>query len=124
MKLLRRLGWYLLGFSIGLVFLAYFLKGKNTEFCYSPNCRTLKNIRSKKIVFSQETNRFLSNNIIDSAAIYALLKEGDVIFSKSSPRKQPCAYYTIEGPVEDKQVEISVENCDTIATIEKMDFLR
>ena len=120
MRFLKRLGFYLLGFSIGLVLLAYFLKGKNTEFCYSPNCRVLKNINSKKIGFSVEINEFLLRNEVDSAAIRTILKEGDVIFSKSNPRKNPCPDYLIEATVNNKAVEILVENCDTGAFIREI----
>jgi len=51
MAFIKRLGWYLVGVSIGLVFLAFILKKKSGEegidFCYLPNCRVLKDIRSK-----------------------------------------------------------------------------
>jgi len=52
MSLLKRLGWYLGGFSVGLIILSVFLKKKNAEFCYGIDCRILKNIKSKNIVYS------------------------------------------------------------------------
>jgi hypothetical protein len=52
MKFKHRLGFFLGGFSIGLVFLAFFLKQKKTKFAYGPNDRVLKNINDKPIQFS------------------------------------------------------------------------
>ena len=57
MAFLRRLGWYLVGLSIGIVFLVFFLKKKSGEegidFCYFPNCRVLKDMRSKPLTFGE-----------------------------------------------------------------------
>lgn len=121
MVFIRRLGFYLLGFSIGLIFLAYFLKGKHTKFCYAPNCRVLKNINTKKIEFSPEIYQFLHKHNTDSSQISMILKEGDVIFSKSSPQDKPCATYIIAGSINDIPIDISVKNCDTVALVKKIE---
>ena len=47
MKFIHRLGYYLGGFSIGLILLAFFLQGKKTSCDYGPNARTTKNIANK-----------------------------------------------------------------------------
>ncbi len=39
MKLIQRIGYYLGGFSIGLVILAFFLNGKKTSCSYGPDAR-------------------------------------------------------------------------------------
>ncbi len=124
MAFLKRLGYYLLGFSIGLIFLFYFLKEKRAEFCYAPNCRVLKNINSKKVGFSAETYEFINVHPIDSSQVRIILKEGDVLFSKSNPRDKPCALYYIEGMIEDKTVELSVKNCDSVATVETITYIK
>ena len=48
MKFIHRLGYYLGGFSIGLIFLAFFLSGKRASCDYGPDARVLKNIGQKK----------------------------------------------------------------------------
>ncbi|WP_340198684.1 DUF4258 domain-containing protein [Ascidiimonas sp. W6] len=111
MGLLKRVGFYLGGFAIGLVIITFIFKGKDTEFCYSPNCRVLKNIRSKKIDYIKETSK-------DSTAISTILKEGDVIFSKSNTDTQACKTYVIEGKISNTEMEISIKNCDSIATVQ------
>lgn len=64
MSLIKRIGFYLIGFSLGLVFLAFFFKEKRTEFCYLPNCRVLKEIRSKELTFTPEIQLLIDNNTI------------------------------------------------------------
>ena len=117
MTLLQRIGYYLGGFSIGLIILAFFLNGKKVSCDYGPEARVLKNINTKKIVFSEAIIIDLSAKKLDSTTISYLLKKGDVDFSKSTPREKPCGIYTIEGEYKDKEMLMTVQNCDSIATI-------
>ena len=120
MKLIQRIGYYLGGFSMGLVILAFFLNGKKVSCDYGPDARVLKNINTKKIVYSDAINLALSENKIDSMSISYLLKKGDINFSKSIPREKPCAIYIIEGEYNEKNMELTVQNCDSIATLLKI----
>jgi len=117
MKLIQRLGYYLGGFSVGLIILAFFLNGKKVSCDYGPDARVLKNISTKKIVFSDSINLALSENKIDSLSISYLLKTGDVNFSKSYPREIPCPIYFIEGQFNNLDLTLKVQNCDSIATL-------
>ena len=117
MTLLQRIGYYLGGFSIGLIILAFFLNGKKVSCDYGPEARVLKNINTKKIVFSEAILTDLSTKKIDSTTISYLLKKGDVNFSKSTPREKPCGIYAIEGEYKDIEMLMTVENCDSVATI-------
>lgn len=110
MKFIQRLGYYLGGFSLGLIILAFFLNGKKTSCSYGPEARVLKNIRNKRIIYGDDT-------ISDSTAIQYILKKGHINFSKSNSRQEPCGIYNIEGDFNDKDVFLSVENCDSIATV-------
>ena len=120
MTLIQRIGYYLGGFSIGLVILAFFLNGKKTSCSYGPDSRVLKNINSKKLIYSQNISTLLDNKTVDSAAINYILKKGDINFSESNPREKPCGVYTIEGMHNDNEVTLTVENCDSIATVLKL----
>ena len=117
MKLIQRIGYYLGGFSIGLVILAFFLNGKKTSCSYGPDSRVLKNINSKKLIYSQNISILLDNKTVDSADINYILKKGDINFSESNPRQEPCGVYAIEGMHNDDEVTLTVENCDSIATV-------
>ncbi|UOB17543.1 DUF4258 domain-containing protein [Abyssalbus ytuae] len=124
MPLLKRLGFFLIGLSFGLVFLAYFLKGKNAEFCYLPNCRVLKDIRTKQIDFSPEVKQLFDNNTISKDQLNYILTEGDVIFSESNTKAKPCKNYIIRGYLSEKHVEFKIDNCSDRAIIKSIDIIQ
>lgn len=114
---LKRLFYFGFGFTIGLFILFFFLGGKRASCDYGPNARTLKNIRSKKIIVENEVYNLLKYNDLDTTKIQELLKEGNVIFSESNTQVDSCKIYTIKGPLNNKDVKIKVENCSKTATI-------
>jgi len=124
MAFLKRLGFYLVGLSIGIVFLTLFLKKKSeetgTEFCYFPNCRTLKSIRSKPMSFSKEVNKLIVNQELDSVDIMAVLHHGEVNFGKSDTQSKPCKTYYIDGVIKSTQVILKVKNCTQKAVLEEI----
>ncbi|WP_299534267.1 DUF4258 domain-containing protein [Ulvibacterium sp.] len=126
MPFLKRLGFYLLGLSVGLVFLTFFLKkktdGTGAEFCYFPNCRTLKDIRSKPISYSEEINELLISRALDSMDIDYFLNDGNVDFEKSDTKAEPCKVYFIEGIAKGKNAILRVRNCRDEAILENVLF--
>ena len=120
MHLIKRIGFYLGGFSIGLVILAFFLNGKKTSCAYCPEARVIKNINTKTLVFSDTIHLLISERKVDSATIKNALLKGDVDFSLSNTRKKPCGVYTIESYIKDQEVMLTVENCDSIATLQNI----
>ncbi|MEE1972745.1 MULTISPECIES: DUF4258 domain-containing protein [Maribacter] len=124
MSFLKRLGFYLGGFAIGIIFLAMFLRKKSDEtgvsFCYFPNCRTLKDIRSKSLYYSDAVQRQLSEKELDTLDIVFLLNEGTVDFSKSDTKSTPCKTYFIKGKQKDQQLSAWVKNCSEKASIESV----
>lgn len=113
MTLFQRIGYYLGGFSIGLIILAFFLNGKKTSCSYGPDARVLKNIRQKKLVYSPQIN----TNTLDTTAVLYILNKGDINFTKSDARKKPCGIYVIEGDYNHENMVLTVENCDSTAVI-------
>ncbi len=111
----KRLGFYLFGLSIGIVFLAFFFKKKTDEtgvsFCYLPNCRTLKDMRSKPISYSKEISAMLGSGQIDSTDIVSFFTSGDVDFGKSDTRSTPCRTYFINGTLKGAKAVLKVGNC-------------
>lgn len=122
MKLLHRVGYYLGGFALGLIVLAFFLNGKKVSCDYGPEARVLKNINLKQIQYSEIIESAISNKKIDSVAIRDILKHGNIDFSKSDTRKKPCGIYAVEGNINKTEVLLTVENCDSIATIQTIDW--
>tara|TARA_R110002167_G_scaffold10929_11_gene48922 strand:- start:1586 stop:1966 length:381 start_codon:yes stop_codon:yes gene_type:complete len=126
MAFLKRLGFFIFGLSIGLVFLTIFLKKKSqetgTEFCYFPNCRTLKDIRAKQISYSDAVGQLIQQQELDSTDINGFLYKGEVDFGKSETKTKPCKTYYIEGMVKDKAAILKVKNCSEKAVIESVAF--
>lgn len=122
MKLIQRIGYYLGGFSIGLVILAFFLNGKKTSCSYGPESRVIKNINSKNILYSENIINLINKKVVDSSDISYILKKGDINFSESKPRQKPCGVYIIEGVFNDKEVNLTVQNCDSTATLQNLTF--
>ncbi len=117
MKLIHRIGYYLGGFSIGLIFLAFFLSGKRASCSYGPDARALKNISTKQLNYSPNVLEAMNSKSIDSLAISKILKSGDVDFSKVNRNLDSCNIYIIEHEIKDKNIALTVENCEAIATI-------
>ena len=120
MPLIKRLGYFFIGLSLGIIFLTFFLKGKNAEFCYLPDCRVLKDIRKKEIIFSPEINQLIDNKTITKETIIDILNNGDVLFSKSDTEARPCKKYVIEGMNNDNTVELSIDNCMEKAVVKSI----
>lgn len=122
MKLIHRIGFYLGGFSLGLIFLAFFLSGKRASCSYGPDARLLKNISTKQLVYSQNVLEMINNRTIDTLTISEILKFGDVDFSKVDRDIEFCKIYIIVDEINEKDIALTIENCETIATIKSISF--
>lgn len=118
--LIKRIGYYLVGLSIGSVATYFFWQKKDASFDYGMDARTLKTIRIKERFYSDEAKLIMKNNTIDTLDISTILKFGDVDFSKSKARQKPCAEYYVTGKKELKNVHLYVVRCDSTSTIEKV----
>jgi len=114
---------YGFGFVIGLVLVFFFLGGKKASCNWLPNDRMLNIIRSKEIVFSDAAMKALEVKKIDTSEIYGILKSGKIDFSKSLVKNNPCRKYHIEGVIELKHIYLTVELCDSTATVLQIENL-
>ncbi len=126
MPLLKRIGLYLVGLSIGLIFLTLFLKKKSdqtgTEFCYLPNCRVLKDLRSKPISYSGRIEAMMQDQVLDSTIITRFLSEGDVDFGLSDTKAEPCKTYVIEAELQTGPGILTVSSCPDSLTIDNLEL--
>lgn len=124
MPFIKRLGFYLFGVSIGVLFLMFFFKKKTEDtgvyFCYFPNCRTLKDIRSKPMQYSDAVDEQLRNRDLDTLDIVDLLTNGDVDFGRSETKTTPCKTYIVEGVVKDIEMIATVRNCSKKVVLESI----
>lgn len=103
MSFLKRLGYYLGGFSVGLIFLFFFFNGKRTQCNYAPSARVKNDIQLKKWVFKNDF--YLINDTVQ------WFKNVDVRFSESVIGVDSCNVYVME--IDD--TIFSVENCSETA---------
>lgn len=122
MKFIQRLGYYLGGFAVGLIILAYFLSGKNASCDYGPNARTVKNIASKPIYYSSDVEEFVRYNNLDSSTVRNLIRYGNVDFSKSDTTLDSCKLYHIDNTFKKKEVYLKISNCEFRAVINNIKF--
>ncbi|PQJ77854.1 DUF4258 domain-containing protein [Polaribacter porphyrae] len=118
--LIKRIGYYLLGLSIGSIAVIFFWQKKDATFDYGMDSRTLKTIRIKKRLFSDDAQKVMRNSNIDTLKISTILYNGDVNFSKSKPRIKPCPEYYITGKDDLKNISLYVIRCDSTASIDKI----
>ena len=114
MSFLKRLGYYLGGFSAGLIFLAFFLNGKRTQCNYSPDARVLNNLSKKEWAYDANIESFFD---LDSITIQSLLKNGDINFGSSETKKDSCKVYWVETEFKMKEYNLKIENCEKVAKI-------
>ena len=128
MSLLKRFAFYFGGFAIGLILLYFFVggSGASCEFDYGPSSRTLKNIRLKERIFTNEALEALNKYQIDTSTISFALKNGDVLFSESNTKLDSCKIYLVESEIDnssnsDNKIILTIENCNKKATIQKIE---
>ena len=124
MKFTQRLGYYFAGLAIGLIFLAIFLRKKqdatDTSFCYLPNCRVLKELRTHEVSFSPEYMDDLSRLGKDTTYLAEVLLEGDIDFKKSNPRGTPCKDFVIDHRDNNINYNTTVSLCDSVLIAKRL----
>ena len=108
MSVLKRLSYYLGGFSVGIVLLLFFLRGKNTRCTYSPDARVINDFSKKEWVFT--------TSLHDSVNRLDFLKGADIVFSESIVGIDSCNIYRLRLSA----MEYDVKNCDSIAYFTKL----
>jgi len=115
---LKRLGFFLIGTTIGLFLLNKFLSKKNASFDYWGDARVLKSIRNKPhFVYSDKVKEIMKANHIDTTAVKTLLHEGDVILDESNRGRQKCNTFHIAPTAKTAKISIDIKRCDSVATV-------
>ena len=107
MKLLYRLGYYLAGFSVGLIFLTFIFSGKKTSCNYGPSARVKANLLQKEIELSPEVKTRFPE--LTDSLIRMYINKGKLNFSKSNAQLDSCRVYYIE--LNKEQAYLQVANC-------------
>lgn len=121
MKFYARFAYYLVGFTIGIFFVAMMWSQKGVSCNYFPNSRVLNDIRKKPFHFSAEADSILKQGWIDRNDVKSILTEGSVDFGKSNVAVPGGKLYVIEGKtLNNQEVLIEVVNGSEKATLSKV----
>lgn len=130
MHIIKRVGYYLIGVAIGIVLLAFFVKGKMKDnaldFSYFPDARVIKSISNMPFTLSAKAKQHTLGQEIDSTWLANFYDTADVDFSKSNPRKSDCLKeYSLNGSASSKDVRmfLTLNPCDSLIKIEEIAFL-
>ena len=112
MKFKHRLAYYIFGLAMGGFLVAFIFNKRGQDFCYLPNCRVLKDLRSKPMVYSAEAEKKLTEKWITLEDIKMCTENGDVDFSKSNkPYEGGGKLYVIEGKnIKNEPIEVEMVN--------------
>ena len=126
MKFQFRLAYYIFGLFLGGVFVMWFLKAKATdrgvEFCYLPNCRVLKDLRSKSLAIDSLAQHELDEKWVTIDDIRKSLTYGDVDFEKSNEPYRKGKIYIIEGKTsKNEDITITMVNYPERVLLEKIE---
>ena len=126
MKFQFRLAYYLFGLLLGGIFVMWFLKSKATdrgvEFCYFPNCRVLKDLRSKSLEIDSLAQQSFKEKWVTLEDIKQSLTYGYVDFEKSNEPYRKGKIYIIEGKTsKNEDITITMVNYPTKVLLEKIE---
>ena len=112
MKLKHRLAYYLFGLTMGGFFVVFIFNKRGQDFCYLPNCRVLKDLRTKGLVMSKEAQAKLDAKWVTKDDLQKSLEHGDVDFSQSNkPAEGGGKLYVVEGrTAKDEAIILEVVN--------------
>lgn len=98
MGFLRRLRFYLIGFGIGLLMVAFLFGPKAAQCSYLPNSRTLEEAKIYQFSYSNEVIDLMNSEKIDSVFIFdELFKNSEITnFGTDEVRAEPCRVYRAE----------------------------
>ena len=104
----------------------WFLKAKATdkgvEFCYFPNCRVLKDLRSKSLEIDSLAQKSLDGKWVTLEDIRNSLRYGDIDFSKSNEAYRKGKIYVIEGKTSNnEEITITMVNYSNKVLLEKIE---
>jgi hypothetical protein len=118
MKFKHRLAYYLFGLMLGGFAVSFIFAKRGQSFCYLPNCRVLKNIRSKGLYLSDDAKKTFKEGWVNQNDVNMTLEHGTVDFDKSNVAVKGGKLYTIVGKnTKLEPITIEVINSDTKATL-------
>ena len=106
----------MIGATIGILLSFFIFNGRGCEWL--PGARVLNSVQTSKIIISDKENCFLACNDINESAVYELIENGSVDFSKSDTENKNYFIYS-----DSLSLNFLLNTKDTTATINKVNQL-
>lgn len=111
----NRVFYYIVGFTIGAIFIYFLLmRGRSFNF-WMPGERVKTEIIERKPVLSDKATCQLVCLNLNKDSLASIIKKSEVNFEKSSVREKPCKDYLLELREEKIQMDFSL--CDTVVVL-------
>lgn len=114
---LKRLFFYAVGIGLGVLLVMAFFGDRDFDYAYGAEARVKKLFRTKTV-----DSTSLVWDVLDlsaDSAYYWAVVDGNVHFSDSEPRKEPCGEYRMTFTHQGVAFEMLLENCqDTVRVLE------
>jgi|SRR5690606_4204010 len=117
----KRLKFYLIGFGLGLCFIAIFFGPKAIQCSYFPNARALEEAKIYPMNYSEQAKQTIQSEGIDSVFIYnQLFKKSKITnFGTDEVREMPCRTYRAQYR-EEKSYDLVFKICKKQTLIEEL----
>ncbi|RDI14465.1 DUF4258 domain-containing protein [Flavobacterium sp. AG291] len=107
MKLKHRIAYYIFGLTLGFFLVAFIFNKRGQDFCYLPNCRVLKDFKTKGLTISKEAQAKINEKWVTMEDIKNSLENGNVDFSKSNkPNPGGGKIYILESTTAKNEIVI------------------
>ncbi len=126
MKLLRRIGWYLVGVAIGTILVLFIFGDREIGCSYFPTDRVLSDLSKKELKFSEKAecvHACIQANG-DSTFVNRLLSASEIDFSYNKRgTDRNCNTYKLELEEPTGLYTVYIQNCkDTTATVGRIEL--
>lgn len=115
-KIIRGFAFYIIGIILGIFVVKLFFKDRNLPNMW-PEGRVKEVISSSQWITVSESNCFKECYQLNDSAIVAFVKNGNVRFGISKPRRTPLPVYIIDGKIDERSIRMHIESGDTTSTL-------
>lgn len=115
-KIIRGFAFYITGIILGIFVVKLFFKDRNLPSMW-PEGRVKEVIANSEWIQTSESTCFKECYHLNDSLIVSFVKNGDVRFGVSKPRRKPLPVYIIDGKMDDRIIRMHIESGDTTATL-------
>lgn len=114
----KRFFYFFIGAGLGILVVSFLFGNRDIQCNYFPNDRVLYDLRQQKLTVAPAAKAFRYKQALPDSIWRWALERGDVDFEASEPRREPCKIYIIDFQAKTQALRLTVESCDSVATVQ------